>query len=156
MAKGPYEVVTKGFDEQLRKLSDYDDISRKRTRRAMTDSVKIVARVTKNKTRSSRLSAGVDHEVLVRGTEGIVGRVVNQQFDAKWYEFGTKPHGVSSDAIAEKIPVDGDTAFLISRSIQARGTTGKFPMYRAFKASERAIKSFFRDAIEKITKDLSV
>ena len=156
MAKGPYEIVTRGFDEQLRKLADYDEISKKRTRRAMTDSVKIVARVTKSKTSSSRMAAGVDHEVLIKGTQGITGRVINRAFDAKWFEFGTKPHGVSSDAIAEKIPVDGDTAFLIARSIQVRGTTGKFPMFRAFKASERAIKSFFRDAIEKITKDLSI
>jgi hypothetical protein len=151
-----YEIDTRGFDEQLRKLNAYDQITTRHMRRAMSDSVKIVARVTKGLTRSGHIAAGVDHEILVRPTEGVMGRVVNQAFDAKWFEYGTKAHGVSSDAIAAKIPVDGDTAFLIARSIQVRGTKGKFPMYRAFKASERAIKAFFRQALDRITKDLSV
>lgn len=151
-----FEIQQKGFDEQLRKLADYDRIATRHAKRAMSDSVKIVARVTKNLTRSSHIAAGVDHEILIRPTEGVVGRVINKSFDAKWYEYGTQAHGVSSDAIAAKIPVDGDTAFLIARSIQDRGTRGKFPMYRAFKASERAIKSFFRRAADRITKDLSV
>jgi hypothetical protein len=151
-----YEIDTRGFDEQLRKLKDYDRIATRHTKRAMSDSVKTVARVTKILTRSGHIAAGVDHELLIRPTEGVVGRVVNKSFDAKWFEYGTKPHGVSSDAIAAKIPVDGDTAFLIARSIQARGTKGKFPMYRAFKASERAIKAFFRQALDRITKDMSV
>ena len=151
-----FDIETRGFDEQLRKLADYEKIERKHGRRAMSDSVKIVSRIGKSLSGSGRIAGGIDHEVLVRPTEGVVGRVVAQTFDAKWVEYGTAAHGVPSERIAAKIPVDHDTVFLIARSIQLKGTRGRFFLYRGFKASERAIKVFFGKAIERITKDLSI
>ena len=148
-----YDAELRGFEEQIRKFDQEDEIVRSRLMRAMSDSVKAVARITKN-TAPGTLGAGIDHEVMATPDEGIVGRVLSREFFARFVEFGTAKHGVSSDVIAEQMGVDRDSAFMIARSIARKGTRGRHFMFRAFKSAERGIKSFFDRAVKRITEDL--
>ncbi len=152
-----YEVEVNGLEEQLARFARYDEIANKHLSRAMSDSVKAISRVTKSIApvgASGLVRGGVEHEVLIRPAEGVMGRVIDRTFYARWVEYGTKPHGVGSDVIASKFGTDQDTAFLIARSIKRRGTRGRHFMYRAFKATERAVKQYFARALERITEDL--
>lgn len=150
-----YDLEIKGLDEQQRKLYRYNEIADRHNRRAMSDSVKTVGRVTRGLAPGS-LSGGVDHDVLVSVTEGVVGKVVDRIFFARWVEFGTAPHGVPSDVLAERMGKETSDAFAIARSIKAHGTRGKHFMYRAYKASIRAIKVYFERALDRITEELSI
>lgn len=156
-----YEAEVKGLDEQIQKLGAYDETSQRHLRRAMSDSVKAVARVTRNLApmgSTGQARAGVDHEVTGGRIFGdLAGRVVDRAYTGLWLEFGTKPHfppwGAGS-GIVQRMGVSAESAFLISRKISMRGTRGQHFMYRAYKASQRAILAYFGDALEKIAKDL--
>jgi hypothetical protein len=151
------EVEERGFDEQIAKLKKYDQISARNNARAMSDTVKLVSRVAKALAPGSgRIAGGIDKEIFIKAEQGVIGRVVGKTFDALWVEFGTAPHGVPSEAIQQKLPVDMGEAFLIARAIQFRGARGSHFMYRAFKSSERALMAFWKKAIGKTTKDLEV
>ena len=154
-----YEVVVKGLDEQIQRLDAYDETSQRHLRRAMSDSVKATARVTRNLApvgATGRARAGVDHEVTGGRIAGdLAGRVVDRAFTGLWLEFGTRPHMPPIAKIAENLGVDRGTAFLIARSIARRGTRGQHFMYRAYVASKRLILTYFGDALERIASELA-
>ena len=154
-----YEVVVKGLDEQIRRLEAYDETSQKHLRRAISDSVKATARVTRQLApmgRTGRARAGVDHEVTGGQIAGdLAGRVVDRAFTGLWLEFGTRPHMPPSAKIAENLGVSRERGFIIAASIAWSGTRGKHFMYRAYVASKRLILTYFGDALERIAADLA-
>lgn len=150
-----YEVEFEGIQEQVRKFDQADEKVRRGLMRAMSDSVKTIARLTRSNAPGS-IAGGVDHDVMATPDEGIVGEVTASPFTARFVEFGTAPHGVGSDVIAAEMGVDQDEAFLIARSISRKGTRGQHFMYRAFAKSQRAIVSFFDRALKRITRELGV
>jgi hypothetical protein len=153
-----YEVVVEGVDEQIERLNAHDQIAQKHLRRAMSDSVKAAARVTRSLApvgQSGRARAGVDHEVAGGRIVGdLVGRVVDRAFTGLWLEFGTRAHTPPTERIADNLGVSRDQGFLIARSIGRKGTRGRHFMYRAYVASKRLILTYFGDALERIATEL--
>jgi hypothetical protein len=153
-----YEVVVKGLDEQISRLAAHDAIAQRHLRRAMSDSVKGIARVTRNLApvgQSGQVRAGVDHEVTGGQVVGdLVGRVVDRAFTGLWVEFGTRAHTPPAERIAENLGVTREQGFLIARSIGQRGTRGRHFMYRAYRASKRLVLTYFGDALERIAREL--
>ncbi len=150
-----YEVEFKGLDEQIAKMGQYDEIVERRFKRAMSDSVKGVARLTRVNAPGS-IAGKVGSRVTSSVAGGVVGSVDVKDFRSAWVEFGTKAHGVPSSALVQWMRVDKGTAYLISRRIKRRGTRGRHYMWRGYKSFERAIKRYFDAAIKKIVQDLKV
>jgi HK97 gp10 family phage protein len=122
-----YGITVSGVDEQLARLRAYDEIADHHLMRAMSDSVKAVARVTRSLApvgATGQLRAGVDHQ-LIAGREDILGRVVDRAYYGLWVEFGT---------------------------VRARG---RHFMWRAYLHTKRLILHAFGQALERITKELA-
>lgn len=164
-----YEIELRGFDEQLKKLKDYDRVSDKYITEAMNKSGLLLVSKIKPLTPVYRgaLRNSIGSEVIHESATSIVGRVgsslKSEQYPAVM-EFGRRPGAKMPppDALERWVhlklgTVEGSgVGFVIARSIARKGIKGKRFMKRGWEAGKAQVNKFFEEALEKIADALAV
>ena len=163
------QVVLEGFDEQIRKLEDFDRIAAKHSRFAMQQSVVTVSSTIKPLTPVYRgeLRRSIAGEVKQIGSriEGHIGSSLSDEVYPKVMELGRKPGtrppiaplirwvhlqlGVPNSRAAK---VAAKVAFVIGK----KGIKGKLFFKRGWEQSKSKVLAYFNTAGQKIVKDLAV
>lgn len=164
-----YEVELKNFDEQLKKLKDYDRVSDKYITEAMHKSGLLLVSKIRPLTQVYRgaLRDSIGSEVVRESATSIIGRVgsslKSEQYPAVM-EFGRRPGAKMPPASALERwahlklgTVEGSgVGFVIARAIGRKGIKGKRFMQKGWNMSKAQVNKFFEQALEKIANALAV
>lgn len=163
------QVVLKGFDEQIRKLANYDRIARKHERGAMRKSVIVVASSVRPHTPVYRgtLRQSIGSEVVEMGSliEGHIGSSLTGEVYPKVMEAGSQkgsfpPLGGLMRWVHLQLGVPTNrarkVAFAVAISIYRKGIKGRYMFKKGWEQSKPMVLGFFQAAGEKIVNDLAV
>lgn len=163
------QVVLEGFDEQIRKLENFSQISRKHERLAMFSSVSTVLASVRPLAPSyrSRLRQSLGSEVkeLAGVIEGHVGSSLVDEVYPKVMEVGRQPGSVPPLAglmrwvhLVLGVPADRaqKVAMAVAFSIARKGIKGRLFMKQGWTQSKPAVENHFKVAMNRIVDELVV
>lgn len=165
-----YEIETQNVDEQIRKLTNFEQIAEKHYRLAMLKSVNTVASAVKRHTPVYRgeLHNNIGSTISTTGSM-IVGKVGSSLKDEEYpkvMEAGRHPGGAlpNIDNLARWVHLQMGipnerakrVAFAVAKSIQKKGIEGRRMFQKGFFESRAYVEQMFEEANEKIASELAV
>lgn len=161
-----FELKTKGFNEALRNLANYETIATEENRQAMNKSVKIVERAAKENApvgAVGELRAKITGEVRSFGPGEVVGVVGSYAIHGAVVEEGADPHWPNVEGLKLwvvrvlrlKDKAADSATFLIGRIISRRGLKARPYLEPAIDDSQGEIRGFFERALDNIVRRLA-
>lgn len=164
-----YEIETQDVDEQIRKLTNFDQIAERHYRLAMLKSVRVVASAVKPHTPVYRgeLRRSIGSTISTTGSMvvGKVGSSLKDEEYPKVMEAGRRPGSLTNiDNLARWVHLQMGipnerakrVAFAVARSIQEKGIEGRRMFQKGFFESREFVEQMFAEANEKIANELTV
>jgi len=164
-----YEVEMVGFEEQIKNLEGFDQVADRHLRSAMWGSVTAIQSAAR---REAPVFRGRLRNAIAAKVTGFGGSIVGEvgvSMGSEDYpavmEFGRPPGPMPPPASLERwvklklgVPDNrvGHVAVLVARAIGRRGIKGRYYLRKGLATSKVRIGMLFRDAVERIVRDLKV
>lgn len=145
------EIRVEGLEPLLKKL-DGNSLLAAPLREALTKAVILLESAAKRgaPVDTGRLRASITHEVDSRPVP-LFGKVGTDVFYAPYVEFGTRPHWPPVSALATWARRHGfASAFIVARTIAARGTKARHMFRTALEDNRERIEQLLREAGKRI------
>ncbi len=164
-----YTFRIEGLEALEKVFKAFPDVTDKHLREAMSQStLRVVAEVKPLAPVgvSGRLRNSIGSQITGTGAHitGHVGSTLTSEVYPAVMEYGRRPGRMPPPSALERwvhlvlgVPTEEapGVAYTVARAIARRGIRGRFFLKQGFEASREAVVGFFRDAVERIVREVS-